>query len=324
MANTVTTFAAEPVSGEFEEESDWRFEDEMQLGDTGASLDLPNGEAPTPPSADPNESSFAELGDPESWDLLSTTAAPEPRIPHTAPPPSAFEPVSSPIEVAVPAVPVPAASVRAERSEIATPAAQNPVFPLETEFSPALQRGAWIAVAALIAVAGWASLVPVGPLELQAGVVSVGPLELDSLRARQVENASAGPNWVVSGELRNPSAEPVALGAALAVSLLDRSGERIDGASAIGVPTLSMERLREDDPVQLREAAEVAAAELGSRILAPGGRVAIDAVFADPARGAARFAVETQPLRAQPAATVAEPAPVAIDPAFVPSDSPAN
>jgi hypothetical protein len=141
--------------------------------------------------------------------------------------------------------------------------------------------------------------------------VSLGELELDGLRLRQIENEWAGPIWVLSGELHNPSDSPRAIAAAVAVSLLDPSGAAIEGASAVAQPTLPTEQLRETDPVLLREAAERAAAELGSRTLPPGARIAVDAVFAKPAASAARFAVEKRPLRENPAA----PAPIGTDPA---------
>jgi hypothetical protein len=75
---------------------------------------------------------------------------------------------------------------------------------------------------------------------------------------------------------------------------------------------LLAERLREDDPATWNEGAERSAAELASRTLAPGARIPVDAVFATPALRAARFAVETRAPRQAP---VAEPAPIAVEPA---------
>ena len=79
--------------------------------------------------------------------------------------------------------------------------------------------------------------------------------------------------------------------------MLDRSGAAIEGATAVAAPALPAERLREEDPTQLNDAAEHAASELASRTLAPDARVPVDAVFAAPALRAARFAVEKRPLR---------------------------
>jgi len=150
----------------------------------------------------------------------------------------------------------------------------------------------------LIALASWTTLVPATPTATpQWGVVALGALELDSVRARQIENAVAGPIWVVSGELRNPSDEPRAVGATLAVSLLDRAGAPIKTADATLNAALSTQRLREEDPARLREEADAGASELAAKVLAPGASIAVDAVFAACAREVTRFAVATRPAR---------------------------
>lgn len=307
--------SVEPPGSDFEEESDWRFEDEMQLGDTGASLDLPNGEAPAPPSGDPNDSSFAELGDPESWDLLSNTAAPEPVMPRPSIPEPVVEAPPKPTARVAAKTVAPAHLERVESLDVAETVEESPALVLEPELSPALRTGAWIGVALLIAVASWTSLAPLAPAAPQRAVVSLGELELDALQLRQVENAWAGPVWIASGELHNPSAASQVVGKAVAVELLDAHGERIEGATAVAQPSLSAERLREDDPATWSEGAERAAAELASQTLAPGARVPVMAVFATPALRASRFAVETRAPRPPPPTPVAEPAPVAVDPA---------
>ncbi len=288
-----TPVAADPVGADFEEESDWRFEDEMQLGDTGASLDLPNGEAPTPPDVDPNESSFAELGDPESWDLLSSPALGPPTPVNVRP----AMPTPLPIErVAVRAV-APELRVPVEDAAFAASEIEAPPIALGAEGSPTVRRVAWLALATLVAIATWTSIVPVAPAESpHLGVVSLGALELGSVHARQIENAVAGEIWVVSGELRNPSATPQPIGATLAVSLLDRSGTPIGGAEATLRAGLSTARLREEDPRQLRAESAASAAHFASQVLAPGASITVDAVFATAAPEATRFAVEARPL----------------------------
>jgi predicted Zn finger-like uncharacterized protein len=285
--------APDPAVADFEEESDWRFEDEMQLGGTGASLDLPNGEAPTPPNADPNESSFAELGDPESWDLLSSPAlAPTPPV--TA---RSATPIPVPIERALAKAFAPEPREPAEDVTITTRAVEALVIAPSSDLPPALRRGAWIALAVLIAVATWTTIVPVAPAAAPPlGVVSLGALELNSLRARQVENAVAGEIWVVSGQLHNPSGVPQRIGATLAVSLLDRAGAPLGAAEATLRAGIATQRLREEDPQLLRAELDSSAAQFASQVLAPGASVAVDAVFATPAPGAARFAVEPRPL----------------------------
>jgi len=297
-----TSVAADPLAGDFEEESDWRFEDEMQLGDTGASLDLPNGEAPAPPNLDPNESSFAELGDPESWDLLSSPAL-DPPLPRPSPPLRPAMPTPQPIERVAAKAPVQEPNEPVQQGAAAKRVAEALAIVPDFEFSPAARGGAWLALVVLVALATWTTIVPVAPAAApQLGVVSLGALELRSVRVRQIENAVAGPIWVVSGELRNPSDEPRALGATLAVSLLDRAGAPIGAAEATLNAALSTQRLREEDPARLREETDAAAPELAAKLLAPGASVAVDAVFATSAREATRFAVETRPVRAPPLA----------------------
>jgi predicted Zn finger-like uncharacterized protein len=285
--------APDPAAADFEAESDWQFEDEMQLGDTGASLDLPNGEAPTPPNADSNESSFAELGDPESWDLLSSPAL-DPTPPVAARP---AMPTPLPIERVVAKASVPEPREPARDVAIAASAVEAlPIVP-GSDLPPALRWGAWIALAMLVALATWTSIVPVAPAAAPPlGVVSLGALELSSLRARQIENAAAGEIWVVSGEVHNPSKDPQPIGATLAVSLLDREGAPIGAAQATLRVALSTQRLREEDPQRLRAELDASAAKLASQVLAPGASVAVDAVFATPAPEAARFVVEARPV----------------------------
>jgi predicted Zn finger-like uncharacterized protein len=291
--NVRSPVAPDLAATEFEEESDWRFEDEMHLGDAGASLDLPNGEAPIPASVDANESSFAELGDPESWDLLSSPAidpSPPPAVPCTTP-------AAPPIERVVTKLSEP--EPREPTRDIATveraPEARR-VVP-DSDLAPALTRAAWTALAALAALATWTTVVPATkPTPRALGVVSLGALELTSLRARQLENAVAGDVWVVSGEVHNPSQEPRALGSMLAVTLLDSTGARVGDREATLRPGLEIARLREEDPRHLDEESAAVAMQFASQPLQPGGTVAVDAVFTGAAPGAARFAVEARPL----------------------------
>ncbi len=190
-SNPRASVAADPASGDFEEESDWRFEDEMQLGDTGASLDLPNGEAPALPNPDPNESSFAELGDPESWDLLSSPALDSP-LPRPSPPMSPAVPTPQPIErvASKPPVQVPSEPVR--EGAAAKRVSEARAIVAGFEFAPAVRGGAWFAVAALVALATWTSIVPAAPASApQRGVVSLGALELSS-RARAADRERGG------------------------------------------------------------------------------------------------------------------------------------
>ncbi|RIL06749.1 MAG: hypothetical protein DCC71_05615 [Proteobacteria bacterium] len=298
--------AVTEAPSDFEDESDWRFEDELpQLGDSGASLDLPNGEA-LPNVADANESSFAELGDPESWDLLSSGSNEVTATRAAAAPAPA--PASAPVEaMEKPAPPerAPAAAAiatprRTDVDRVDAGAAQSVRPPIEP---PAAARAAgWMATACLVvALVAGAVRTPPASGAPRLGIVSVGSLELAKVSARLVENALAGPIWVVSGELRNPASKPRALEAAIGVALLDASGEAIGAATAIVQPSLPVLRLREEDPLRLRETAPASAAALAFRVLEPGARVPVDAVFASAPRAAAQIAVASHPVRRPPA-----------------------
>jgi predicted Zn finger-like uncharacterized protein len=300
--------AAAPSEGssDFESESDWRFEDEVpQLGDSGASLDLPNGEAPPAPVAlDANESSFAELGDPESWDLRGSSSdditATRVVVPAAVETPRVVVAEAT----ADVAVTPPRAATVADADDAEAVHAAIPVAGVEV--SPAVQIGGWIAAAALVAAVALLGLVPsaaTSPDRLDT--VSVGPLAIQALAPRLVEHALAGPIWVVSGELHNPGTEARSLGAAVGVTLLDAAGAPLEHAAATIALPLAPTSLREMDLERVREEADAAAAALARRSIAPGDSVAVEAVFASAPRGAVRFALTPQPVQAKPA--VVEP-----------------
>ena len=291
------------------DESDWRFEDEVpQLGDSGASLDLPNGEAPAlSGEPDANESSFAQLGDPESWDLLSTTdpgdqAGGAPPAAGRVDPPAARRERPPPPELERPR---PAAVA-------ATPPAETRIdaMPIVAIEPTPHQRSLGHGVAALLAVLVLAGSLHATPSHVVAPpAMPIGTFAIEKLHARLVDNVWTGPVWVVSGELHNATAQPHRLDAAVGVVLLDRNGVPIEGAVALAQPALDASRLGGEDPVVLHEQASDAAAALATRSLAPDARVAFDAVFPSAPRGAARFAVQQRPAPALPEAHEPSPAP---------------
>lgn len=287
---------AAEAAAESEDESDWRFEDEVpQLGDSGASLDLPNGEAPAlSAEPDPNGSSFAQLGDPESWDLLATSSgdiAGTKAIGGLQAPPRAAERPVAPREVE--AAPRPVVAVEPERPVAAT-------LPNVALASPRSVTAGWAATVALAALV-LAGVIRATPARVaEPAALAFGPLALEKVHARLVDNVFAGPVWVVSGEIHNATSEPKRLDSAVGVVLLDRSGEPIRGAVAIAQPALPPVRVQEDDPLVLHDQASSAAAGLSDRAIAPDARVAFDAVFGSAPRDAVRFAIERQPLPKSP------------------------
>jgi predicted Zn finger-like uncharacterized protein len=289
-----------PASLEADDDSDWTFEDALpSLAGDAAALDL-REPAAAAPEADPNESSFAGLGDPESWNLLAPPAAPEP--PRAAKPALAARP-------AAPARPEPQAAPRADAAPVvpAPVVAAAPAAPVEAIQPPPARLAAlqptqtgvaawagWAGVALLASAIGWGALR--APAEATASLGPVAGFELVQARGRWIENALAGPILVVSGELRNPGPAPRALGSAVVVSLLESDGTPIEASVATAGAPFGDQRLRERDPLELRAEAERAAGALAARELAPGESLPFDAVFERAPGGAERFDLDTKPI----------------------------
>jgi len=299
-----------PPAPEQEDPNDWRFEGDLPGVDPGAtrvSLDL-TGAAAAPafaPAPDANENSFADLGDPETWDLLSDdepaaptvvaappaeTAAPVPAVagapaPVSAPAPAAkaesVECVPEKPPLAIAKISDPAPSAAATHGSVAS--AAHPAF--------AVRATGWAAALVLSAAVAWASL----PVRAPAPVLlaPVAGFDVVEARVRILENATAGPMLVVSGTLRNPDVAPRTLGSALEVRLLDVDGQLLAGSAAAG-PLLSERQLREEPPERLRVAQAAGADRWARRPVAAGGELGFDAVFATRPPAAASAVVTTQ------------------------------
>jgi predicted Zn finger-like uncharacterized protein len=308
---------------EADDDNDWRFEDDVPGLDPGATrsgLDLTG--ARTAPSLaavpDANESSFAELGDPETWDLLAGDApsdglAPQPiaepdpeRLAPSPPPaPAAADPplartAAAPAvdgEVAAADAPQPRERVApaARRTAFAPPAVVVPrTLPPAPRHPSAMTWAGWAGVALLVAATAWGAL---RPASSGAGAVRMAPVagfEVSEARARIVENAAAGPILVVSGRLRNPGPASRALGAPLAVQLLDDDGAPIAGASVEAGAALSEASLREDAPETLLAAQQAAAGGFAAAPVAAGAELGFAAVFAPAPHGAHGIALAQQ------------------------------
>lgn len=292
-----------------EEDNDWRFEDDLpgiDAAETSASLDL-TGSAPAsaflaPPDA--NEDSFADLGDPETWDLLANdapapeaTPAPESPAAESAPPvaaPVAAISASAPKPVAreVAAAAAPAASVSSPGPSATATRPTSP--PATARLTPTAHAAGWAAAIALCAGVAWASLS--APRSTPVAPAVVAGFDVTDTRARIVDNAAAGPVLVVSGRLRNPGAAARALGAPLHVELLDPAGIPLVGASALAGPALSMRRVREEAPERLRAAQAAGAAEFARQTVAAGGELRFDAVVGPLPRAAASVVLDVRDL----------------------------
>jgi hypothetical protein len=97
-------------------------------------------------------------------------------------------------------------------------------------------------------------------------------LRADDVRGHWIENAIAGPIYVVSGELRAISAAPLPPGSLLRIHFLDADGAAIGGEPAAVGPRVSSELLREWSLRDLKDLEERGAVRLAWDPLAPGER----------------------------------------------------
>lgn len=310
------TAAVRPAGPAEDDASDWHFEDEVSGLDPDAtrssSFDLGGRQEPPPfaTAPDPNEDSFAELGDPETWDLLAGAPpqADAATSPSTLPGATRVDvvpgadagehsdPASSVPDAASAAdpQPVPAAPVRVPPSARGHTAAASPAVVTPRRIPPAPRGlsmrdlGGWSAVVGLAAGIAWASLAPaVAPVNPSAPLPISG-FEVREAQGRVIENLAAGPILVVSGRLRNPTPSARPLGAPLAVQLLDADGAPLATAAGLAGPALPDQRVREETPERL-VASRQEAAVLASAPVVSGGDLAFTAVFAPAPHGAARF-----------------------------------
>jgi predicted Zn finger-like uncharacterized protein len=288
-ARGASAVAARP-SSEAEDDSEWRFEDELPGIDTGSSSlgsVAGDGRAPAQSPSDPNENSFAGLGDPTTWDLTGAAAPASPAAPRRrAPAPPVHTEAPQPAAAPAVAPPVEAAVAAAAPAVEATPPASLAAAPRRTSSLAAL--AGWCGFALLAALAAWGGLRPPPAATSPTMLAPVAGFDVVSAEARRVENGVSGTLLVISGRLRNPGPAPRALGVTPTISLLDADGEPLSAHAEAGAP-LGAAQLREDDPDALRRAAAEAASELARTVVASGEQVAFEAVFPDAPPPAARF-----------------------------------
>lgn len=159
----------------------------------------------------------------------------------------------------------------------------------------------WSLTISLCAAALFVGLVPRTPNASSESVpLSIAGFEAQAVRGNWIDNAAAGPIYVISGSLRAASSVPPA-GVELRIRLLDGHGAPIPGESAAVGPPIPEGRLREASPRDLRERQELGARQFMRQKLAPGERRPFHAVFAGVAPAAAAFefqAVEAVSARA--------------------------
>ncbi len=259
------------------------------------------------PTADAEED---DLGSPESWDLLADDK------PSSATQTSAA--VSPDVELAgSPSIPEPPRA-----ASVVRPAVEAWVDPSEPS-----RLLAWIARSGH--AVGWCvttglfgllAVATLGPgrsedSEPPIGTQHLAQLEAQAIAGRWVENAAAGPVFVVSGRLVNPTAAPLPLGTLAGVRLLDESGARLASETAAIGPVMEPLDLREADPAALQARQLEGGRSLAATALEPGQSIAFEAVVLSVPATAARFVLEpiaagrSPAGRGAPLAAASEPAP---------------
>ena len=107
----------------------------------------------------------------------------------------------------------------------------------------------WLATGVLLAagfVLGFST--PTGAEKAVASETQLAGVAVQDVRARWIENATAGRLGVVSGVLRNASPRSVAPGALLTVRVLDAEGRVLLSEAARVAPGLPSEALRAETP----------------------------------------------------------------------------
>jgi predicted Zn finger-like uncharacterized protein len=157
----------------------------------------------------------------------------------------------------------------------------------------------WALVAALFSVGLVGSLARTWQWGPEAGpqLQRLAGIEASAVEGRLVENALAGPIYVVSAELRNPEARPVVPGARFVVRLLDAHGAPLGVEPAAVAPALGERRLRESDPRALREIQARAGEAFAGATLAPRSGVRVHAVVGRLPQDARRFELEAVPVK---------------------------
>jgi predicted Zn finger-like uncharacterized protein len=311
------------------DESDWEFNEAPFGGDAPAmgagvgaqdaareAIDDLLGSRPAPrsPAADPARSASSQpvssvasaaveeedLGSPESWDLLTGDA------------PSSPSGTSEAVSPGVAATPEPKRSASMPR-----PAVEAWIDPSEPS-----RLLAWIARSGH--AAGWSvtlglfglvAAATLGPglskqTEPGPGAQHLAQLEAQAITGRWVENAAAGPLFVVSGRLVNPTAAPLPLGTLAGVRLLDASGARLASETAAIGPVMEPLDLREADPAALQARQLEGGRSFATTALEPGQSLAFEAVVVSVPAAAARFVLEPIAAgRGAPPASKPAPAP---------------
>jgi predicted Zn finger-like uncharacterized protein len=228
----------------------------------------------TPDAAEASDDSLMELGGLDDWALSADGVAPEP---------SAGE-----MPIGRLSRPIPEEAEKS--SEVAAPMhrdAEDGPFDADPRavcgtnwISRARGGVGWALVSLLCAYAGIVGLWPrFSASEPVLGARPMAGLEAGAIRGHWIENAAAGPIYVISGELRATSSAPLPTGSLLRIRLLDAGGAPTAAESAAVGPPVSEEQLRERNLRDLRDSQEAGALRLAWNPLAPGERRPFHAIL---------------------------------------------
>ncbi len=241
--------------------------------------------APSPASDDPfgvpsadaaPAAASAELGSPENWDFFDDAEA--------APAPS-----SAPIAIG--------------RIGLSSRPLSRP--PVEVDAEPSrvvvwLGRVVgvfgWLVVTALVGAAVYGIVSPrVEAAAPPPRTTTVAGLGVSEVQTRWLDNTIAGPIYVISGKLHNPSRQSAAPGSRLAIRLLDGRGAVVaDDVASVGSPApLGVLRTLAPDEMQAKKRLESEA--LAWEPLGPGGSRSFQAILLDLPAEAQRFDVVALP-----------------------------
>ncbi len=247
------------------------------------------------PPSETDGLSLDDLGSPEEWDLLGSEGPDDEAQAEAAEAPAEAPPASHAVQAET------HADDGADETHFDTPpAAVVEELPLTPSSPRSVQTGvvgiaAWAVMALLLSLAAWGSLVPPSSAPGYAAPTVLGDLRVDGVEARIVENAVAGPLYVVSGQLHNPGQGPSLTGARVLVQLLDGSGAALAEAPVPLGAAPSEASLRMDEPELLLARQGSDADALARKTLAPGESIAVAALLPRLPVGARGFRLELGP-----------------------------
>jgi hypothetical protein len=235
---------------------------------------------PLPPDAEEEE-----LGTPESWDFLAGDGEPAAARGAVA---------DADASASAPASTAPRASFQPPVEEWVPPTRPSLALLL---LSRTGQTIGWCVTGALLVLIAALTIAPsLAPRSAPAsGFQRLANLQAQGISGRWVENLVAGPLFVVSGRLENPSSEAVPLGVLAGVRLLDANGGRLPVEMAPLGPAIPPRELREGDPAALQARQAGGGAELAATPIAPGSGLAFEAVLVGVPTAASRFSIEPLP-----------------------------